>query len=63
MNTLETHGDCDVVALYERLAIEDIRHAADMLRPVYEATKWQDGYVSLEVSPYLAMDTEYPLAR
>jgi transaldolase/glucose-6-phosphate isomerase len=58
LNTLETQGDCDVMALYERLAIEDIRHAADTLRPVYEATKRQDGYVSLEVSPYLAMDTE-----
>jgi transaldolase / glucose-6-phosphate isomerase len=58
LNTLETQGDCDVMTLYERLAIEDIRHAADTLRPVYEATKRRDGYVSLEVSPYLAMDTE-----
>jgi transaldolase/glucose-6-phosphate isomerase len=63
LNTLETQGDCDVMALYERLAIEDIRHAADTLRPVYEATKRQDGYVSLEVSPYLAMDTQATVAE
>jgi transaldolase / glucose-6-phosphate isomerase len=63
LNTLETQGDCDVMALYERLAIDDIRHAADTLRPVYEATKRQDGYVSLEVSPYLAMDTEATVAE
>jgi transaldolase/glucose-6-phosphate isomerase len=54
----ETQGDFDVMALYERLAIEDIQHAADVLRPVYEATNRADGYVSLEVSPYLAMSTE-----
>jgi transaldolase/glucose-6-phosphate isomerase len=54
----ERHGDCDVMALYERLAIADIQHAADVLRPVYERTERHDGYVSFEVSPYLAMDTE-----
>ena len=58
LNAVEAEGDGDVMALYERLAIEDIRHAADALRPVYEATARQDGYVSLEVSPYLAMNTE-----
>src|SRR6476469_3713249 len=51
-------GDFDVVALYERLAIEDIQHAANALRPVFDATNRHDGYVSLEVSPYLAMSTE-----
>ena len=51
------------MALYERLAIEDIQHAADALRPVYDATKRQDGYVSLEVSPYLAMSTEATVAE
>jgi transaldolase/glucose-6-phosphate isomerase len=58
LEAAEGTGDFDVLALYERLAIEDIRYAADALRPVYDATKRQDGYVSLEVSPYLAMDTE-----
>jgi transaldolase/glucose-6-phosphate isomerase len=58
LKTAESEGDCDAMALYERLAIEDIQHAADALRPVYDATKRQDGYVSLEVSPYLAMSTD-----
>jgi transaldolase/glucose-6-phosphate isomerase len=51
-------GDLSVVELYERLAIEDIQAAADVLRPVYDATSKHDGYVSLEVSPYLALQTE-----
>jgi transaldolase / glucose-6-phosphate isomerase len=58
LKAAESQGDCDVMALYERLAIEDIRHAADALRPVYDATERRDGYVSLEVSPYLAMSTD-----
>jgi transaldolase/glucose-6-phosphate isomerase len=43
--------------LYEQVAIHDIQDAADVLRPVYEQAKQRDGYVSLEVSPYLARDT------
>jgi transaldolase/glucose-6-phosphate isomerase len=58
LKTAESDGDFGVMALYERLAIEDIQHAADALRPVYDATKRRDGYVSLEVSPYLAMGTD-----
>jgi transaldolase len=42
---------------YERLIVEDIQTAADVLLPVYARTKRRDGYVSLEVSPYLARDT------
>jgi len=42
---------------YEWLAIEDIRAAADLLRPVYARTNRRDGYVSFEVSPHLAHDT------
>jgi transaldolase/glucose-6-phosphate isomerase len=53
----------DAMALYERLVSEDIRQAADMLRPVYEETQGRDGYVSLEVSPYLARDTEGTIAE
>jgi transaldolase/glucose-6-phosphate isomerase len=45
-------------ALYERLAIADIQDAADILLPVYTGSKLRDGYVSLEVSPYLARDTQ-----
>ena len=44
--------------IYLDLAIEDIQQAADLLRPVYEQTAGDDGYVSLEVSPYLANDTD-----
>jgi transaldolase len=47
----------DTDAIYEELAVKDIRAAADVLRPVYEATGARDGYVSLEVSPFLARDT------
>ncbi len=44
-------------ALFEALAVADIRMAADVLRPVYDETSGGDGYVSLEVSPHLAHDT------
>jgi transaldolase/glucose-6-phosphate isomerase len=44
--------------IFETLAIEDIRHAADLLRPVFDQTNGLDGYVSLEVSPKLAHDTD-----
>ena len=47
----------DAKTLYERLAVQDIQDAADVLRPVYEETSRRDGYVSLEVSPLLAYDT------
>src|SRR6516164_9064044 len=47
----------DAKTLYEQLAVEDIRDAADALQPVYDATSRRDGYVSLEVSPLLAYDT------
>jgi transaldolase/glucose-6-phosphate isomerase len=43
--------------IYERLAIEDIQRAADVLRPVFDETDGSDGFVSMEVSPYLARDT------
>jgi len=59
----QAHGDSNVMALYERLAIEDIQHAADVLHPVYVATERRDGYVSLEVSPYLAMDAGATIAE
>ncbi|TLD43634.1 MAG: bifunctional transaldolase/phosoglucose isomerase [Candidatus Jettenia ecosi] len=47
----------DAKTLYENLAVSDIQHAADALRPVYEETLKRDGYVCLEVSPFLAHDT------
>jgi len=51
-------GDRPVAELFEHLAIEDIQHAADVLRPVYDRLGGHDGFVSLEVSPYLALDTK-----
>jgi transaldolase/glucose-6-phosphate isomerase len=44
--------------IYERIAIRDIQDAADLLLPVYKSTNRRDGYVSLEVSPTLARDTQ-----
>lgn len=49
--------------LYEELAVREIRMAADVLRPVYDAENGADGFVSLEVSPHLAHDTEATLAE
>jgi transaldolase len=46
------------VDVYEALAIEDVRSAARLLRPVYDRTQGIDGYVSIEVSPLLAQDTK-----
>src|SRR5580700_9305614 len=50
--------DRSVGELFEHLAVEDIQHATDVLRPVYDATHGADGFVSIEVSPYLAKDTK-----
>lgn len=56
-------GDRPVADLFEHLAVEDIQHAADVLRPVYDQLNGDDGFVSLEVSPYLAMDTKGTIAE
>ncbi|MBM4261592.1 MAG: bifunctional transaldolase/phosoglucose isomerase [Deltaproteobacteria bacterium] len=55
---LARNGKTDVEQLYEPLAIEDIQMAADVLRPVFDQSGGDDGYVSLEVSPRLANDTQ-----
>jgi transaldolase/glucose-6-phosphate isomerase len=60
---LERHQQVQPMALYEALAIRDIRDAADLLRPVYDASGRADGYASLEVSPYLAHDTSATIAE
>jgi transaldolase len=49
--------------IYEVLAMTDVKRVADMLRPIYDGTDGQDGFVSIEVSPYLAQDTEATLAE
>jgi transaldolase len=48
----------DSQTIFERLAVDDIRDAADVLRPVYDNVNRRDGYVSIEVSPTLANDTD-----
>lgn len=53
----------DAKALYERLAIRDVQAAADALSGVYDRTRQRDGYVSLEVSPFLAYDTAGTLSE
>src|SRR5580692_6199968 len=58
LNSLRSRTDLDAKGRYEILAIRDIQDAADILRPVYDSSKRRDGYVSLEVSPYLARDTK-----
>ncbi len=47
----------DAKAIYEALAIQDLRAAADLMRPVWDETGGRDGYASLEVSPLVARDT------
>jgi transaldolase len=54
-------GGVDVVQAYERLAIADIQRAADLLRGLYDEARGTDGFVSLEVSPELAHETEATL--
>jgi transaldolase len=57
---LRTKG-LEVEAVYEKMAISDIQQAADMLRPVFDASDGADGYVSLEANPDLAHDTRRTL--
>ena len=61
--TLVAQGNSNVSDLYETMAIEDIRTAAEVLRPVWQETGGLDGYVSLEVSPYLGMRTDETIAE
>ena len=50
--------DLEAQDIYEALAIEDIQNATDLFRPIYDRSQGGDGYVSLEVSPLLARDTQ-----
>lgn len=58
LKALASRKDLDATGRFEQLAIRDIQDAADTLRPVYEQSNFRDGYVSLEVSPYLARKTK-----
>ncbi|HSY91099.1 MAG TPA: transaldolase [Candidatus Binatus sp.] len=57
LKSLAARRDLDTIARFEQIAIRDIQDAADVLRPVYDESNARDGYVSLEVSPYLAHKT------
>jgi len=63
LNALEQCQDRDAMSLYEQFAVEDIQAAAEILQPVYQQSQGRDGFVSLEVSPYLAADTEQTIAE
>ena len=58
LDSLKSRTDLDAKARYELLAIRDIQEATDLMRPVYDNAQRKDGFVSLEVSPYLARDTK-----
>lgn len=57
-NFIQNNSKISTYELYENLVVEDIRQAADFLKNVYESSDKLDGYVSIEVSPELANDTE-----
>ena len=56
-------AEISINEIYESLAIEDISMAADLLRDIYNASDGKDGYVSLEVNPNLAHETEKTIAE
>jgi transaldolase / glucose-6-phosphate isomerase len=57
ISELARQGHADARSIFEELAILDIQAAANVLRQVYQRSSYRDGYVSLEVSPYLAHDS------
>ncbi len=60
---LVAQGARDALDIFERLAVVDIQLGCDVLRPVYEESGGRDGFVSLEVSPHLAHDTQGTIAE
>jgi transaldolase/glucose-6-phosphate isomerase len=52
-----------VEEIYQSLTLEDIRRAADLFRPTYDRLEGRDGFVSLEVNPHLAHDTERTISE
>ncbi|MGA8303284.1 MAG: bifunctional transaldolase/phosoglucose isomerase [Thermoplasmata archaeon] len=60
---LEREPHLGPAELYERLAVQDVTLAAEVLRPVYDRTEGKDGFVSLEVAPGLAHDTAGTVAE
>jgi transaldolase len=60
---LKKSPDIDSPALFGRIEVEDLQMAADLLRPVYDRTDGNDGFVSIEVSPHLAYDTNASISE
>ncbi len=60
---LRESPELDSPALFEKIEIEDLRMAADALRPVYDQTDGDDGFVSIEVSPKIAYDTDQSISE
>jgi transaldolase/transaldolase/glucose-6-phosphate isomerase len=60
---LRRDPDAETTQLFEQLAITDIQEAADALRSVYDSSNGRDGFVSLEVSPHLAHETDATIAE
>jgi transaldolase/glucose-6-phosphate isomerase len=60
---LVAQGASDALDIFEKLAVSDIQLGCDVLRPIWEESGGRDGFVSLEVSPYLAHDTEGTIAE
>jgi transaldolase/glucose-6-phosphate isomerase len=54
---------CGVGAIFRKLAVADIQHAADAFRPIYDRLNGADGFISLEVSPYIANGTDATIAE
>ena len=63
LTSLKGRNDLDAKGKFELIAIRDIQDATDLMRPVYDQSKRTDGYVSLEVSPHLARDTQGTLVE
>ena len=61
LKSLASRADLDTGGRYEQIAVRDIQSAADVLRLVYDESNFRDGYVSLEVSPLLARQTQATL--
>lgn len=60
---LRESPEVDLPALFEKIEIEDLRMAADELRPVYDQTNGDDGFVSIEVSPRIGYDTDQSISE
>jgi transaldolase len=63
IEALTRGGENSPAALFERIAVADIQAAADIFRPTYDSLGGRDGFVSLEVSPRLAFDSEATVAE